>query len=377
MTTPLSRHNPLRAHARAYTSEEAREQTEDEAQSRLDAEREAADQVGFLQPSPSGAEQRDTSGDMFGGPTATQAQAETSVKRTKPKGRIEFASPVVGPSGAKLTDYQWQWQYEESVDERGEDRIRRISDWDKAEENQQTGRMIVHQFGVEMPDGTGQVVSAETAIKLLGFTDIRGKSQFKSVESAAKTLARTQMVLTGAEQESARWKADWDAVQKMTPPQPESDSQRPTPGGRGLWWSMGDASIRQITDGPLTQSTREGLVSQWRDNRMVEKGWKPGDGQRLADTVSDLKKRIKVAEKRIQAITKAASTEHDIPAFETYDDALDWVDKQAKPFASRKQFEATNLYRAAYPQIKALYEAGERVFRARWAKIAPPPRQPA
>lgn len=26
MTTPLSRHNPLRAHARAYTSEEAREQ---------------------------------------------------------------------------------------------------------------------------------------------------------------------------------------------------------------------------------------------------------------------------------------------------------------------------------------------------------------
>lgn len=359
------------------------EQTEDEARARLDAEREAADQVGFLQPPPSGAEQRDTSGDMFGGPTADDvlaqrererrnapeaggmfaapvdeaaAQAEKSAKRTRPKGHIEFASPVVGPSGAKLTDYQWQWQYEESVDERGEERIRRISDWDKAEENQQTGRMIVHQFGVEMPDGTGQVVSAETALQLLGFTDIQGKSQFKSVESAAKTLARTQMVLTGAEQESARWKADWDAVQKMTPPQPESDSQRPTPGGRGLWWSMGDASIRQITDGPLTQSTREGLVSQWRDNRMVEKGWKPSDGQRLADTVSDLKKRIKVAEKRIQAITKAASTEHDIPAFETYDDALDWVDKQAEPFASRKQFEATNLYRAAYPQIKALYD---------------------
>lgn len=28
-------------------------------------------------------------------------------------------------------------------------------------------------------------------------------------------------------------------------------------------------------------------------------------------------------------------------------------------------------------EAAALYEAGERVFRARWAEIAPPPRQPA
>lgn len=71
------------------------EQTEDEAQARLDAEREAADQVGFLRPPPSGAEQRDTSGDMFGGPTADDVLAQRErERRNAPEAGGMFAAPV-------------------------------------------------------------------------------------------------------------------------------------------------------------------------------------------------------------------------------------------------------------------------------------------
>ncbi len=74
------------------------EQTEDDARARIDAEREAADEVGFLQPPPSGTDQRDTTGDMFGGPTADDVLAQRERERAGTGAAPEtgglFAAPV-------------------------------------------------------------------------------------------------------------------------------------------------------------------------------------------------------------------------------------------------------------------------------------------
>ena len=105
---------------------------------------------------------------------AAVAKAETppqsaNISRRYTAKPLVFQKPIVGPSGARIVSYNWTNKPVEYVDERGEDRVKRVSDWDYSNENEDTGRQIVHSFVVEMPDGTSRAVSAESAAKALGY----------------------------------------------------------------------------------------------------------------------------------------------------------------------------------------------------------------
>jgi hypothetical protein len=97
-------------------------------------------------------------------------ETDADYSRHRPFDMVVFEKPFVGPTGAKLMAYEWQYQWIPNPDmkEDGPDYIR-VSDWGKHEINEQTGRQIVHQFQVELPDQKKTVtVSAETAAILTG-----------------------------------------------------------------------------------------------------------------------------------------------------------------------------------------------------------------
>jgi hypothetical protein len=101
-------------------------------------------------------------------PPSRASDAISAPKRTYNSEPLVFKKPIVGKTGAKLVSYVWPNKGEEYVDKSGNDRTRRISDWDFSETNDSTGRKIVHQFAVETPDGQTKIVSAETAAEMLG-----------------------------------------------------------------------------------------------------------------------------------------------------------------------------------------------------------------
>lgn len=112
--------------------------------------------------------------------------------RGRPHETVEFAPPLVGPSGHALVRYRWVWRPIEYVDFRGEDRVARVSDWDEAVPSADTGREIVHQFDVRCPLGHVETVSRESAIAALGFGK-RLPEGAKSAITAAQTLVRLRM----------------------------------------------------------------------------------------------------------------------------------------------------------------------------------------
>jgi hypothetical protein len=119
-----------------------------------------------------------------------------NVKRFKPKGMVEFGNRIVGPTGARLATYVWQYTMEEVLDSRGEMVERRVSDWDKAAPNEKTGREIVHQFTVVAPDGQESLVSLESALRLLGYLpDTEQAMKVKSLAGTLKTRAKNLMLL--------------------------------------------------------------------------------------------------------------------------------------------------------------------------------------
>ena len=196
----------------------------------------------------------------------------------------------------------------EFVDKRGEDRVARVSDWDKAEASAESGREVVHQFTVEA-EGQQQVVSAEGAMRVLGFLGGEKQAGVKSVVSAAKTLARLKMQEAELQEAKAQFDGDNAAVQAL--PLPAMPTERDANG----WWNLGDEQVRQIEPGPMTDERRRALVGAWRDKRLSERGWKQGQSTRedMQRRLTDLAQRIKRAETRLNAtvIAEAAVSERD------------------------------------------------------------------
>ncbi len=119
-------------------------------------------------------------------PERPTGNTDATLARFRPREMVIFAKPYVGKTGAKLLGYEWKWRMEEGVDKRGEDRSMRVSDWEESITNPATNREIVHQFQVEATDGTVELVSAETAAKVLGVSD-------STVRSSAKRLLEEEM----------------------------------------------------------------------------------------------------------------------------------------------------------------------------------------
>ncbi len=121
--------------------------------------------------------------------------------RSKPKSKVDFTPPIVGPNGRKLTSYEWQYRMSSSVDKQGEEQIKRISDWGKSVESGHTGRDLVHQFTIETPTGEKHIVSAESVPNFLGYGS--DAPHIKSVVNSSRNLAQLYMKLA-AEVEKAK-----------------------------------------------------------------------------------------------------------------------------------------------------------------------------
>ena len=92
-----------------------------------------------------------------------------SAKRGKPEYMVIFSTPIKGANGGSVQSYEWAWTGGVKFDEReGGDVEARVSDWDNAVDNPDTGRKIVHKFHIVTPSGDAETVSLESAKKILG-----------------------------------------------------------------------------------------------------------------------------------------------------------------------------------------------------------------
>lgn len=232
--------------------------------------------------------------------------------RFRPREKVEFSKPLVGPSGAKLTAYQWAWMPEEFIDKRGEERVRRVSDWEKAIASADTGRDLVHQFEVTTPNGKTQVVSAETVPVLLGMADRLRGTRLPSLVSATKTLASLRMKLAVAQAQHAENERIYQEVQKLPVPPIDETPQQAFPEskieeGRAVraFVIPGSNAWRvQHAAGPADPDTRRSLASQWREEQMARRGY-----QRVAASVPDLEQRIRKQERKIVDIVAQVQAE--------------------------------------------------------------------
>ena len=141
-------------------------------------------------------------GDLFAEPATPAAPAtparkpvsdtDATLARMRTKGPVNFTKPYVGKTGAQLVGYEWVWTPIETVDRRGEDRVLRVSDWERSITNPETNRQIVHHFFIETVNGEEREVSAETAAKLLGVTQSTVRRSAKKLLERAIAEAREE-----------------------------------------------------------------------------------------------------------------------------------------------------------------------------------------
>lgn len=120
----------------------------------------------------------------------------SSASRFKPYETVTFEKPLVGANGAKLTSYKWAYEWTEELSKRDGGLVpKRISDWSQQEQNAETGRGIVHQFTVELPNGEVKTVSSESVLEVLGYTEKTQAKNLPTLVTAVKTLAKQNMQL--------------------------------------------------------------------------------------------------------------------------------------------------------------------------------------
>jgi hypothetical protein len=223
--------------------------------------------------------------------------------RTRPAEYLPFAKPLTGPSGARLVGYEWKWTPFEYVDARGEDVVKRVSDWDESLLNAETGRNVVHQFHIER-DGKKEIVSAESAAKLLGLAGQEQLKPLKSMVSASKTLARQKMQLAETESALQRFMEERAAVEALEPPKLVSRGRVPD----DPEWITPDATVYTMGDQQMSyrpskwrQDDPAGeMLARWRSARLKERIGSSTDDYKLRSLIDDLTKRIKRQEAKLK-----------------------------------------------------------------------------
>lgn len=260
------------------------------------------------------------------GQGADPGDPPNDTRRRRPVEPIAFNPPLKGPSGAELLAYEWQWMMDSFQDSHGDEQLKRVSDWERSEQNAETGRRVVHQFKVRRPDGSTGLVSSETAVKLLGYNTADQKAGFKRVRSSAQTIAKLEMEKAQLQQELKRIGNIYREIEQETPPEPQISRNEY---GRGLEWVMPGSSHampakvmpRRVGIAPRAASTleeahlmpheRSTMVSHWVAARVAERLGKrrmPTHGSFNGDMhykVEDVDKRIQKARKRLNAVVAA------------------------------------------------------------------------
>ena len=138
---------------------------------------------------------------------------ETPLSRGKPRESIVFKTPIRTPLG-DVIGYSWSSQLVEDMDKDGEPVFRRVSNWEEAANNAETGRDIVHRFLIRKPDGSVSEVSLESTLGKMTAPD---KKTIKSVISAAKRLPFMRAELAELQDLQKRSDEDYQRTQKLTP----------------------------------------------------------------------------------------------------------------------------------------------------------------
>lgn len=271
----------------------------------------------------------DRSWDFFeqGGSVSSESQSFDKVisssSRFKPSETIYFNPPLIGKNGAKLVSYTWSYEWTMLPNWEGELVGKRISDWTQAEISADTGRDIVHKFGVEMPDGSFKSVSSESVLVLLGYVDRKELKSFPNLVTAAKTLAKQQMKLSILEAQEKEYNELRKRFENAKKPEIVKDDNpefklRPL---RESWekgefniFRMGDVSVRQYNsynyssgtynrNTPLSRTDKESLERDWVRARISENGGKYPQG------IYDLRNRVERQKRKVNEILKSQAQE--------------------------------------------------------------------
>jgi len=138
--------------------------------------------------------------------------------RFKPSETIIFEPALMGNNGNKLVSYSWAYEFTMLPNHEGELVTKRISDWTQAEASAETGRGIVHKYGIDMADGTHKLVSSETVPIILGFIDDSQKKAFGNIATASKTLAKQEMKLAIMEAQKKEYDILYQKYEKSPKP---------------------------------------------------------------------------------------------------------------------------------------------------------------
>jgi hypothetical protein len=228
---------------------------------------------------------------------------------------VVFSKPLIGPSGARLISYEWRWKPEEYIDNRGEDKVRKVSDWGQAEQSVDTGRDIVHQFMVEMPNGNSKLMSAESVLSVLGYTEKSQGKRFPSVVNAVKTLAKLQMQLAIREAEKQALEISTEEIKKQGFPDIEITEWKEGEFGAHVILKMGDAFVFDNAEKGLTRDKYDPpkeRVETLQDGYIEAELKKRGLNSKLMlveGFISNLKERIEKQQKKIDSAVEKQQAE--------------------------------------------------------------------
>jgi hypothetical protein len=222
----------------------------------------------------------------------------TSSSRFKPRETIVFDPPLIGTNGNKLISYTWSYEWTEDFNKfKGETVSKRISDWTQAETNAETGRQIVHQYGIQLADGTYKTVSSETVPIVLGFLDKKQSSTLPNLVTASKTLAKQKMQLAILEAKKIEEEnAIKEIMSKPFPPITKSIAF-----GDSIRYTMGKVSVIDHNidiDSEISKERKETLIDAYVREQLKEIGINANDYYKTYE----LKNRIQRQERKIQNI---------------------------------------------------------------------------
>lgn len=242
--------------------------------------------------------------------------------RFKPYGLITFNPPIIGPNGNKLMGYEWKYEWTMVPNWEGEMVSKRVSDWTQAERSAETGRDLVHQFGVLRTDGVNVTVSSESLPSTLGYTKGNVSKRISPLITSLKTLAKLKMaVAVGREQKRTYdelWKKFSDAhkpeIKEITEPTNFPWVLDQYKEGAFNVYAMGDNWIRQDNEysysekgykkrlGP-TNSTVKSLEHDWISDQIKQEGVSFPMG------LYELERRLERQEKRVKQALEQAGQE--------------------------------------------------------------------
>jgi hypothetical protein len=258
-----------------------------------------------------------------GGQASSWEKMTSASSRFKPSETIVFDPPLIGLNGNKLTSYTWSYEMTMQPNWEGELVSKRVSDWTQAEASAETGRNLVHQYTIELPNGDIKTVSSESVPILLGYVDRTQAKAFGNLATASKTLAKQQMQLAIMEAQKKEYdeivakyekelkpqiriatldELGWGAKIKMEEAMQKNEVPSQT------FFTMGDVIIGQynkdyydsnygtkyiLIDTP-NKNTIEQLTSMWISKRVEE------DGGKYPRGLYDLKNRVERQKRKVE-----------------------------------------------------------------------------